>query len=146
MRGLKLPEGALIEILVLVYGTHPRPGKRRYEGGQTISQILLQVDDFIVAAKKEILEQVRKALLKRFKFGKWEVGSAEYSGRNIRTDAGYILIDQEKHLGTSPGSAPGQGPEVSKKLGTLVRRVRGLSLADLQAELVGKRPGQKQRD
>ena len=39
--------GCLIEILVLVYGTRPRPGKRRYEGGQTISQILLQVDDFI---------------------------------------------------------------------------------------------------
>ncbi|CAK0893332.1 unnamed protein product, partial [Prorocentrum cordatum] len=43
--------------------------------------------------------ELKKLLTGRFRFGKWQVGEAEYAGRRIRQQSdGRILVDQEKYI------------------------------------------------
>lgn len=122
--GLELPVGALIELVIPVYGLEDAPYEWRAtvldylikelkftqnilepcwlskydKKGNLEAQILVEVDDFIVAAKKKNLDQLKIDLEKRFHFGKWEWDSAEYAGRNIKSCGDRILIDQQKYI------------------------------------------------
>ena len=122
--GLELPAGALIELVIPVYGLEDAPYEWRAtvldylikelnfiqnilepcwlskydKKGHLQAQILVEVDDFIVAAKKKDLDQLKIDLEKRFHFGKWEWDSAEYAGRNIKSCGDRILIDQQKYI------------------------------------------------
>ncbi|CAE7211849.1 unnamed protein product, partial [Symbiodinium sp. KB8] len=66
--------------------------------GKAVSQILLEVDDFIVTALPSHEKQVEEELRRRFTFGKWEKGAAEYGGRRVRTFHDKVLIDQGKYI------------------------------------------------
>ncbi|CAE7298113.1 unnamed protein product, partial [Symbiodinium microadriaticum] len=126
--GLGLPSGSLIVLDVPVYGLDDAPAcwratvvsylvkdlgyvrnlvepcwlmKFEYEAdgkARNVSQILLEVDDFIVTVLPSHEKQVEEELRQRFTFGKWEKGAAEYAGRRVRTFHDKVLIDQGKYI------------------------------------------------
>ena len=123
--GLSLPSGALIAIDVPVYGLDDAPASWRItvtkflveelkfernliepcwfskvnpKNGQVLAQIMVEVDDFIVAAVPSHFEELKKSLTTRFHFGKWEDNEAEYAGRAVKCLQDRILIDQEKYI------------------------------------------------
>ena len=123
--GLNLPPGALIAIDVPVYGLDDAPASWRAtvtkflvedlkfernlvepcwfskvdsKSGQVVAQIMVEVDDFIVAAISSYFEELKKSLTTRFHFGKWEDNDAEYAGRAVKCLPDRILIDQEKYI------------------------------------------------
>ena len=63
-----------------------------------LGQILLEVDDFIIAALPEHYDKLQKQMQDRFTFGKWEVNEAEFAGRHIRCTPEAIYIDQHKYI------------------------------------------------
>ena len=122
--GLKLPAGALIVIDVPVYGLDDAPAAWRAtvvnflteslnfqrnlvepcwyslydEAKQCIAQVMIEVDDFIIAAVPAHYNLLHKQLTERFTFGKWECDEAEYAGRHIRCTPDCIFIDQAKYI------------------------------------------------
>ena len=129
--GLQLPSGALIQILIPVYGLDDAPAAWRetvaqylvQEAGFTrnlvepcwfskfeastkrcIAQILVEVDDFIVSAKETVMPGLKSGLQGRFRFGKWEEGDAEYAGRFIEDKGDHLAVSQEKYIIGSPSS------------------------------------------
>ena len=118
--GFHLPPGALIVIDVPVYGLDDAPAAWRAtvssfltedlefernlvepcwcskfdkKTGECLAQILVEVDDFIVASKPSYYETLKVLLNKRFHFGKWDEDEAEYAGRHIKVLKDKILID-----------------------------------------------------
>ena len=65
-----------------------------------VSQILLEVDDFIVTALLTTTTRRRSNRTSGggLPLGKWETGAAEYAGRRARTYADRVLIDQAKYI------------------------------------------------
>ena len=63
-----------------------------------LGQILVEVDDFIIAALPEHYDKLQKQMQDRFTFGKWEVNEAEFAGRHIRCTPEAIYIDQHKYI------------------------------------------------
>eukprot|EP00435_Cladocopium_sp_Y103_P028637 s478_g7.t1 len=123
--GLNLPPGALIAIDIPVYGLDDAPAAWRQtvasflvedlgcvrnivepcwfsrfdkESGQCIAQVLVEVDDFIVAAVPSYYPTLQKQLKDRFTFGKWDENQAEYAGRRVRCYDDHILVDQHKYI------------------------------------------------
>ena len=122
--GLHLPPGALIEIVVPVYGLDDAPASWRLtvteflvqEGfirnlvepcwftlfnedqSHPVCQVLIEVDDFIVSCHPTWKEKIKQKLTSRFAFGKWENDEAEYAGRHVRCTNSAIYIDQEKYV------------------------------------------------
>ena len=121
--GLPLPPGALIEILVPVYGLDDAPAAWRatitkflHESGfvrnliepcwfmkfdhnkRNIAQVLVEVDDLIVSADENVKDDIRKLLCNRFVFGKWDEDRAEYAGRRIECHSDHITVDQSKYI------------------------------------------------
>ena len=121
--GLGLPPGSLICIDIPVYGLDDAPASWRmtvasflvedlgfernivepcwyslFQEGQCIAQILVEVDDFVIAAIPSYYPSLKKAMQARFHFGKWEENSAEYAGRRIRCYDEFILVDQSKYI------------------------------------------------
>ena len=122
--GLHLPPGSLIAIDVPVYGLDDAPAAWRTtvatylvedlgfernlvepcwyskfdEHGQCVAQILVEVDDFIIAAQKNHYGSIKESLTNRFKFGKWEESEAEYAGRHIKCTPDCIYVDQSKYI------------------------------------------------
>ena len=121
--GLPLPPGALIEIVVPVYGLDDAPAAWRAtitrfllqsgyvrnliepcwymkydKGGRNIAQVLVEVDDLIVSADEDVKASVKKQLCDRFVFGKWEEDAAEYAGRRIVSHGDHISVDQSKYI------------------------------------------------
>ena len=69
------------------------------EDGAGLAVILIEVDDFLMAAKdEEIHASLQGALQKRFHFGKWEVKEADFIGRRIKQEREKIRMDQEKYI------------------------------------------------
>ena len=66
--------------------------------GQNESQVLIEVDDFIISAAPEKKQALRECFEKRFHFGKWEDSTAEYAGRLIQVFDDKILIDRQKYI------------------------------------------------
>ena len=123
--GLRLPPGALIAIDIPVYGLDDAPAAWRQtvssfliedlgcvrnivepcwfslfdpRNGHCLAQILVEVDDFIVAATPEFYPTLRQKMEKRFHFGKWDENSAEYAGRRIQCSTDQITVDQYKYI------------------------------------------------
>jgi hypothetical protein len=123
--GLNLPPGSLIIIDVPVYGLDDAPASWRAtvtdflvedigcernlvepcwfskfhpKTGELMAQVLVEVDDFIVAAVPSYYGELKNIMQKRFNFGKWQEDEAEYAGRHIRCQADTILIDQNKYI------------------------------------------------
>ena len=123
--GLQLPVGAIIEILVPVYGLDDAPAAWRETVSQYLveeakfvrnlvepcwfskfdertkectAQVLVEVDDFIVSATPKAMPALKASMQARFKFGKWEEGEAEYAGRLIEDKGDYLAVSQEKYI------------------------------------------------
>ena len=122
--GVPLDQQDLIELIAPVYGLDDAPlrwfetvveflksiGFRRSlldpcvhvkhaEDGTVLAMILIEVDDFLIAAKdEEVHASLQGALQKRFHFGKWEVREADFIGRRIKQEKGEIRMDQEKYI------------------------------------------------
>ena len=122
--GLKLPPGALILIEVPVYGLDDAPAEWRAtvasflvedlsfernlvepcwyslfdKSGKCSAQILVEVDDFIIAAKEDFYPILQKKLTERFTFGKWDENEAEYAGRHVKCCGGHIEVEQSKYI------------------------------------------------
>lgn len=122
--GVPVEKGDLIELVQPVYGLDDAPlrwfetvtrflrsmGLRKSlldpcvyvqhnEHNELVLLILIEVDDFIVAAKDEKIQQEAKdKLMSRFRFGKWEVGEADFIGRHIKKEGNEIRMDQEKYI------------------------------------------------
>ena len=123
--GLNLPPGALILIQIPVYGLDDAPAAWRRtvaeflvdevgcirnivepcwfskfcsKTGKLIAQILVEVDDFVVAASPTYYDDLKKQMESRFHFGKWEEDQAEYAGRRIRCSPDVIYVDQAKYI------------------------------------------------
>eukprot|EP00435_Cladocopium_sp_Y103_P037516 s4112_g9.t3 len=61
--------------------------------------VLIEVDDFIVAAKDEKTQQAAKEKLQsRFQFGKWETDAADFIGRRVRREGRDVYLGQEKYI------------------------------------------------
>ena len=124
--GLQLPDGALIEIVIPVYGLDDAPASWRTtvaeylvqdlgcernlvepcwfskfcpHTGECLAQILVEVDDFIIATRQDnYYQSIKDSMQKRFNFGKWQEDEAEYAGRHIRCTEDAIFIDQYKYI------------------------------------------------
>ena len=123
--GLNLPKGSLIVIQVPVYGLDDAPASWRLtvtefltqdcgfvrnlvepcwfskldpKSGKPIAQILVEVDDFIIAAHPSYHAKLKQVLTQRFHFGKWEDDRAEYAGRSISCQEDKIEVDQSKYI------------------------------------------------
>ena len=116
--GVPVEKGDLIELVQPVYGLDDAPlrwfetvtrflrsmGLRKSlldpcvyvqhnEHNELVLLILIEVDDFIVAAKDEKIQQEAKdKLMSRFRFGKWEVGEAGFIGRHIKKEGNEIRM------------------------------------------------------
>lgn len=118
-RGLDLGPDAVIELLVAVYGAPLEFGRTvvayliqcgfqralldpclRFERkkGQLKRMVLLDVDDLILMAPDDELPIFRKLIERRFKLDKYQVGSADFAGRQVRRLDDRILIDMEKYI------------------------------------------------
>ena len=112
--GLNLPEGALIVIEIPVYGLDDAPAAwretvtrflvedmkfirslvepcwffRHNSSGVNEAQVLVEVDDFIVSTEPRIRDEIRQQFEARFRFGKWELDSADCAGRRVRVSSG----------------------------------------------------------
>ena len=69
-----------------------------FKKGHLVAQILVEVDDFIVAGDPIHYSLVRDTLQTRFKFGKWDEDEAEYAGRHIKCCNDVIEVDQAKYI------------------------------------------------
>lgn len=123
--GLQLEPGSLIIINIPVYGLDDAPASWRAtvtdylvrdlqfernivepcwftkfdkKTGEPLAQLLVEVDDFIIAAVPSYSSSLKNQLTTRFNFGKWEDREAEYAGRFIRTSSSRIEIDQSKYI------------------------------------------------
>ena len=121
--GLHLPAGALIAIDVPIYGLDDAPAAWRptvvrflteqgftrnvvepcwwmrfNSAGVNETQVLIEVDDFIVSALPGEQAKVRDAFQKRFHFGKWEESAAKYAGRQVQVLEDRITLQQEKYI------------------------------------------------
>ena len=63
-----------------------------------VAQLLVEVDDFVIAAKEDYAETLKEQLMSRFTFGKWEKGEAEYAGRRIKCTKDCIYVNQSKYI------------------------------------------------
>ena len=124
--GLNLPVGALIRLLVNVYGLNDAPlaWRRtvisflrsigfekcvlepcwwvRRRGTEVVQMILLEVDDFLIAScSQQDATWLERQLRSRFQFGKYkaiESEGADFAGRRIRVHPDKITVDQEKYI------------------------------------------------
>ena len=162
-KGLQLPDGALIEIVIPVYGLDDAPASWRTtvaeylvqdlgcernlvepcwfskfcpHTGECLAQILVEVDDFIIAARQDNYQSIKDSMQKRFNFGKWQEDEAEYAGRHIRCTEDAIFIDQYKYIHEQihPIVLPrGRRQQTDQQLSR--RRVWSPSLSHLQDQL-----------
>lgn len=121
--GLSLPEDSLIELIAPVYGLDDAPIRwhhtvlqffqglgyersllepcwliKRTASGQVVSQVLIEVDDINIGSTKEYEPIIQEQLRKRFKFGKWETGEADFAGRHVKFLDDKVCMDQEKYI------------------------------------------------
>ena len=107
--------------------------------GKAVSQILLEVDDFIVTALPSHEKQVEEELRRRFTFGKWEKGAAEYGGRRVRTFHDKVLIDQGKYIREQVRPVPLEKNRKQDRNRPPERdRVPAPQVSHLQGELAGE--------
>ena len=122
--GLSLPPKALIKIEIPVYGLDDAPASWRAtvtnyvvkdlgfcrnlvepcwfslygKDRRPVAQLLVEVDDFVIAAKEDYAETLKEQLMSRFTFGKWEKSEAEYAGRRIKCTKDCIYVNQSKYI------------------------------------------------
>ena len=146
--GPNLPPGALIALDVPVYGLDDAPAAWRRtvveflisqglvrhitepcwymrfnaKTRQNEAQVLVEVDDLIVATDPKLTDAIRETLQARFKFGKWEVKEAEYAGRKVVVGSEYTTILQEKYILEQVYPIPLARGEGSSKTTRLRRR------------------------
>ena len=123
--GLRLPPGSLIELIAPVYGlddaplalhktTHEFMTQEGYQkasmepcwfyerhGGRLRSQVLVEVDDWLIAVAPEIADDRLARFTGRFKFGKLKQVSqqgTDFIGRRLRRMHDRVLVDQEKYI------------------------------------------------
>ncbi len=121
--GLGMERGQLIKLVAPVYGLNDAPIRWhqtltdwlssqgfvksllepclwiRRAGEALDSFVLIEVDDLIIASRESSREEFKSAITKRFRFGKWEEGHAEFAGPQIRQmPDGRIIVDQEKYV------------------------------------------------
>ena len=120
--GLDLPPGSLIKLIAPVYGLEDAPlrwhltlvsffetlgfqrsllepcwmVKRLH--GDVVAQVLIEVDDINVAARKSYLPELQKAMNERFKFGKWNFEHSDFAGRSVSFQADRVLMHQQKYI------------------------------------------------
>ena len=63
-----------------------------------IAMMLLEVDDFNIAATPDYQAELHKLLNDRFVFGKWEYGSADFAGRTVTFTEDKVIMTQEKYI------------------------------------------------
>ena len=66
--------------------------------GKIEAMILLEVDDFNIAATKEYQPILQQLLTERFVFGKWERDSADFAGRTVTFLEDRVVMSQEKYI------------------------------------------------
>ena len=143
--GLHLPPGALIEILIPVYGLDDAPAAWRttvaeflvdlgfgrnivepcwyskFKNGKLCAMVLVEVDDFIVAAVQDEYPALKKSMEAKFLFGKWQEDEAEYAGRHVKCTEDAIYVDQYKYIHEQIHPIPlakGRRQEVREELST----------------------------
>ena len=62
------------------------------------AMILLEVDDFNVAARTDYQSELLGRLRECFLFGKWEYDEADFNGRHIRMSSSGVHMRQEKYV------------------------------------------------
>lgn len=68
------------------------------KGGRITAMILLEVDDFNVAATPSALAELQQALTERFEFGKWEFDAADFARRTVKFTSDKVIMTQEKYI------------------------------------------------
>lgn len=121
--GLDLSSDALIQLVAPVYGLNDAPLKwretlvayfqeldfqrsllepcwlvKRNAKGEIQAQVLIEVDGLLIAASPDYEAEPKRQLEKRFVFGKFESGSADFAGRSIVVQKDCILLHQEKYI------------------------------------------------
>ncbi|CAE7436187.1 RE1 [Symbiodinium necroappetens] len=62
------------------------------------AMILVEVDDFNVAAQPEFEQGLLDSLRGKFKFGKWLRNEADFNGRHVRVTENDVYMHQEKYV------------------------------------------------
>ncbi|CAE7324282.1 RE1, partial [Symbiodinium necroappetens] len=121
--GLNLPPGALIALDVPVYGLDDAPAAWRRtvtdfllsigfvrhitepcwylrfdEKHRNEAQVLVEVDDLIVATNPSLTASIKETFQARFHFGEWDYHEAEYAGRKVVMGSDYSTVSQEKYI------------------------------------------------
>ena len=118
-----LDPSQLLEILVPVYGLDDAPLRwhqtlleffqelgfertlldpcwlvKRDAQRRIVGQALIEVDDLNFGLKESYVPELRKALEKRFTFGKWEEGEADFAVRHVKVEPTKVVMHQEKYI------------------------------------------------
>ena len=120
--GLDVPAGCLIELVAPVYGLDDAPylwhetltdyfkslNYRRsllepcwyvkHENNKLISQVLIDVDDLLLASEPGESKALKEKLSERFIFGKWESRAGDFIGRSLKQLSDRCLVNQEKYI------------------------------------------------
>ena len=63
-----------------------------------MAQILVDVDDLLIGARKSIASEIRDYLVSKFEFGKWDYRKGDYLGRTIEQLPDRIVVHQQKYI------------------------------------------------
>ena len=120
--GLDVESDSLIELVAPVYGLDDAPIRWHHtlllffeslgfvrsllepcwlikrERGRIIAMVLIEVDDINIGCVKAYQEELRAAMEKRFVFGKWEHGEADFAGRHVKVLSDKVILSQEKYI------------------------------------------------
>ena len=120
--GLDVPAGCLIELVAPVYGLDDAPylwhetltdhfksmNYRRsllepcwyvkHENNKLVSQVLIDVDDLLLASEPAESKALKEKLSERFIFGKWESRAGDFIGRSLKQLSDRCLVNQEKYI------------------------------------------------
>ncbi|CAK9069062.1 Protein SENSITIVITY TO RED LIGHT REDUCED 1 [Durusdinium trenchii] len=120
--GIRLPKGSLIRLVAPIYGLDDSPLNwhltvvrfledlgfnrslfepcwfvKRVEG-RIEAMVLVEVDDFNIAATEEYMPDLQEKLKARFKFGKWEHQEADFAGRSVKILSDRVIMHQHKYI------------------------------------------------
>ena len=67
-------------------------------GGSVDGLILIEVDDFVIGAKRSQETEFQQMFQAAFCFGKWQKREVSYAGRRIPQRDQYVFVDQEQYI------------------------------------------------
>lgn len=62
------------------------------------AMVLIEVDDINLAVLPKFKKEIKEAMSKRFKFGKWEESEGDFAGHHVKVTDQVVAFDQHKYI------------------------------------------------